>query len=361
MGLALALPPGAEAYVYWDNWGGDTGTTIGRANLNGGGVKQSFIKGASGPCGVAVDGGHVYWTNGGNLGSGTTIGRAKLNGTGVDQSFITGATGPCGVAVDLSHVYWANDNGTIGRAKLNGAGVDQSFINGANHPLGVAVDSRHIYWANTGGTTIGRAKLNGTGVDQSFITGLSEPINPAVDSGHIYWARGEGSTIGRAKLNGGGVDQTFINGNEVGGVAVDSGHIYWGNEGGGAMGTIGRAKLNGGGVDQSFISGANEPLGVAVDSLPTTKTTLHLHKTRARVKASGEVTPGDPGVRMTVKLARKSGRRFRTLRINHPRLDSQSSYSTSFKRPSGGTCKATAKFPGDAVHKPSSKSTRFGC
>jgi hypothetical protein len=37
----------------------------------------------------------VYRTGGGS----STIGRAKLNGTGVNNSFIKGAIGPCGVAV----------------------------------------------------------------------------------------------------------------------------------------------------------------------------------------------------------------------------------------------------------------------
>ena len=81
--------------------------------------------------GVAVDAGHVYWTDAYSFPPGT-IGRANLDGTGVDQSFISGAQGPFGVAVDAGHVYWANGNfpGSIGRANLDGTGVDQSFISG---------------------------------------------------------------------------------------------------------------------------------------------------------------------------------------------------------------------------------------
>ena len=81
---------------------------------------------------MAVDGQHIYWTND----NGTTIGRANLDGTGVDQSFITG-TDPIGVAVDGHYVYWTNATaGTIGRANLDGTGVNQSFITGANDPWG---------------------------------------------------------------------------------------------------------------------------------------------------------------------------------------------------------------------------------
>ena len=47
------------------------------------GVTQNFVKGATGPVGVVVHGGYLYWSNPGvDAGSpGTTIGRAKLDGT----------------------------------------------------------------------------------------------------------------------------------------------------------------------------------------------------------------------------------------------------------------------------------------
>ena len=58
--LPLALAARADAFVYWTN--SDPGT-IGRANLDGTGVNQSFITGAgASAAGVAVDGAHVYWT-----------------------------------------------------------------------------------------------------------------------------------------------------------------------------------------------------------------------------------------------------------------------------------------------------------
>jgi len=64
-------------------------------------VKQDFISGAEGPCGVAVYGGQIYWGNQHNpTMDGTTIGRANLDGTGVNQRFITDGTDPCGFAFD---------------------------------------------------------------------------------------------------------------------------------------------------------------------------------------------------------------------------------------------------------------------
>ena len=141
VGALAAVPAGStsaatHAYIYWAN---ASGTTIGRANLNGTGVTQRFIKGASpgGSCGVAVDGAQIYWA----VSAGTTIGRANLDGRGVKPRFISGVRSPCGVAVDGGHIYWGQfDEGTtVGRAKLDGTGVDPNFIRGATQPCGVAV------------------------------------------------------------------------------------------------------------------------------------------------------------------------------------------------------------------------------
>jgi len=78
-----------------------SGTTIGRANLDGSAINESFVTGADSPAGVAVSGPYVYWANfGGPHGTrGSTIGRAKLDGTGANQHFITGAKSPGGITV----------------------------------------------------------------------------------------------------------------------------------------------------------------------------------------------------------------------------------------------------------------------
>src|SRR5690349_168995 len=77
----LTLPASAGAYVYWANYGLAMGTSLGRADLGGAGVTQSFMSAPRSPTGVAVDGQHVYWTNP-LVG---TVGRANLDGTGANQ------------------------------------------------------------------------------------------------------------------------------------------------------------------------------------------------------------------------------------------------------------------------------------
>ena len=331
-------------HIYWTRIVGGTrpfGGTIGRANLDATGIDQNFITGASEPSGVAVDSGHVYWANYFDCDfqnnpvttcAGGKVGRANLDGTSVDQSFATADQGSgvgcgtspqirCGpssvavatlpdgsaalywdnpqigdigretidgnagnvnqsvvtgiqqlrrfgVAVDRQHVYWS-DGGFIGRANLDGTGVNRQLIHLAAGSQFVAVDDQHVYW--TAGNSIGRANLDGSGVNDHFITvtgGLLAGL--AVDSFHIYWADTFQNSIGRANLDGTGVDQRFIagSGTSVKGVAVDGQHVYWTQSDAGSpptTGSIGRANLDGTGLNSSFVTGAPEPVGIAVD------------------------------------------------------------------------------------------------
>jgi hypothetical protein len=172
-------------------------SSIGRANLDGTGVDPNFID-ATGNCGMALDGAHVYWSNtlGVNAGGHGSIGRANLDGAGVDQGFIpvgvnTHFDGPCGVAVYKANVYWAWGNnvlegvGGIGRSNLGGGEVDQHLIPlGDLHPCGMALDGAHLYWADRGYpmSSIGRANLDGTGVDRNVIPAQGGVCGVAVDA-----------------------------------------------------------------------------------------------------------------------------------------------------------------------------------
>ena len=56
-------------------------------------------------CGTPTPTRRIYWTNAGT----DTIGRANLNGQNVNQSFINSTLDiPFGMAVDSRHIYWAN-------------------------------------------------------------------------------------------------------------------------------------------------------------------------------------------------------------------------------------------------------------
>jgi virginiamycin B lyase len=276
LAIGLTVTADSDAAVYWANRGHSDcfapNGSIGRANLDGSLVDQSFITDADVPVGVAVNATHIFWANQGPCDN--SVGRANLDGTEVDQLYLSGdpgLAGPTGVALDDANVYWGNLFGgdSIGAADLAGTSIDPAFISGTAGACAIAVDPDWLYWANSGintqspdANTIGRG--DGATNTQHFIDGADAPCGVAVDSSFVYWTNTGGSTIGRANLDGTQPDQTFITGaSHPCGIAVDADHIYWANSG---TGTIGRANLDGSEPDQNFITGADAPCGVAVDS-----------------------------------------------------------------------------------------------
>jgi hypothetical protein len=196
----------AGSYIYWTStaceivpgrgcwWAPSSPAAIGRANVDGTGVDDQFITDlaiprspafqTADPCGIAVAGKYIYWTNWAESGKPVPIGRANLDGTGVNKRFITGVTPGCGIAVAGGHIYWTNggfvkSRYAIGRANLDGTGVNQRFIRTAGIPCGAAAYQGHIYWGELKSlahpsTTIGRANVDGSAVNNQFITGIHE-------------------------------------------------------------------------------------------------------------------------------------------------------------------------------------------
>lgn len=125
----------AGGHIYFADANG-----VKRASLDG--VVDLTLTGAE-ATGVAVYGSHVYWVGaGGGVRSGT-IGRARLDGSDVRPYFIRGLSDPLWVAVDAGHIYFTDLYGageTIGRANLDGSHVDERFIRGLQGAEGLAVD-----------------------------------------------------------------------------------------------------------------------------------------------------------------------------------------------------------------------------
>jgi hypothetical protein len=218
-------------YVYWTVPGPPArgGGEIARARRDGTGVDQTFITTTSPymPQCVAVDGAYVYWTSiitpPPTAGPQFVVGRANLDGTGVQESFISGVNAFC-LATDGAHIYWGGNGGGIGRANVDGTGVNRNFIT-AGVGCGLAVDGAHIYWANNSTGAIGRANIDGTGVNQDFIPSAvpgSGALLCADDGTYLYWIHGltlwppppsPTGSIGRARLDGtGGAQKDFITG-----------------------------------------------------------------------------------------------------------------------------------------------------
>jgi hypothetical protein len=268
---AMVAAPKADAFIYWVNFSGDT---IGRANNDGTGVNNSWVSlsGPSVPCGVAVNGTHIYW---GDRAASGRVGRANIDGTGVNENLITGLSGTCGVDVDGSFLYWANRLGSgIGRAGLDGSSPNSSFLATSGGPCGVSVDSNFIYWTTTGDEELGRATIAGGTPNPNFVSLTGQPCGVGVNGTHLFFGTTAPDGVGRANLDGTGLSG-FVGAGDTDGSNFSEpfgGHLYWGNGNG-----IGRVDLDGSNPNQSFISIApgQNPFGMTVDGLRrTTATTV---------------------------------------------------------------------------------------
>jgi len=188
---------GGEIY-----WAEPFAGTIGRASAaDGSGVDSQFIVTDGGACsplsgigtrGLAVDGAHIYWTNPDQ----GTIGRANLDGSAVDQSFVTGLPDPWDVAVSGLNLYWTSaGTGTIGHVALEASGaivpgsVTNSFITGLTPsdadagPAAIAAQGATLYFDNGDGW-IGKASADGTSVVhhllQVYDDDAGRPAPPAI-------------------------------------------------------------------------------------------------------------------------------------------------------------------------------------
>jgi hypothetical protein len=163
-----------SSFVYWSRSFTDE---IGRVPLAGTPVDYSFLMHRYHVTALAVDADYLYYGH-----RYDRIGRLRLDGSTPDEpKFIKGARGVHGLAVDDGHIYWSETwANRIGRANLDGSGADHAFITGADEPIGVAVDRQHVYWANEDGGSIGRANLDGSDADQSFIDDAADAYGVAV-------------------------------------------------------------------------------------------------------------------------------------------------------------------------------------
>jgi hypothetical protein len=210
------------------------------------------------------------------------IGRANLDGTGVRPSFIvTGAEHVADLTIADGMIYWAASNtvnahgvGSIGRANLNGSGVEPALVASPSPGIGsIAADATHLYWVESQYQAlplydrIMQANLDGSD-PRPIVTNTgaySRFGDVAVASDQIYW--GWDANIARANVDGSAIEPQFLP--AAGGIVQAVGtHVYWGSRN-----RIGRANLDGSARVDSFIT-AHFTDGIAIDGLrgPAAKT-----------------------------------------------------------------------------------------
>ncbi len=280
----------AQAYVYWTVGGpafGSSGTTIGRADLDGSGVTHALITRAGTPEAIAVDASHIYWANALTR----SIGRANLDGSAADPTWIQLNNPPAGdpadLALDATHIYWTDGSQNIGRANLDGSGITEHFINTApwDGPQGIAIAGATIYFGAgpaivsvpvTGGspTPVGTLAAN----THRRRDGCRQRVSVLDLGGPL--STPPANAIGRWQLSAAfPPDPTYIpNLYLPGGVATDGTYLYWTDDYSGHL-HVGRALIGTQGgatnINDNFIDEPGGPVGIAVDAgIDPTKTSL---------------------------------------------------------------------------------------
>src|SRR5262249_11901101 len=123
----------------------------------------------------------VYWLD---TGLAQSVGRATVNGGSKQTSYISGATGACGLAVDPNFLYWGSSSKAIGRAPVGGGTANNNFIPSAvsasNTVWGVAATSRYVFGGTSGASDfMGRGNLGGGPSTRGLIRGPPDPCLPA--------------------------------------------------------------------------------------------------------------------------------------------------------------------------------------
>jgi hypothetical protein len=381
--VMLAMAPSADAYVYWADNGpgsGGTGTNLGRANLDAGGLKSNFATTAGNPGVIVSDGSHTYWTESG--GAGYAIGRANPDGSGATSTFIAGAAtsgGVFGIAVTSSYIYWTSGtgHGYIGRANLDGTGANNHFIDlgSSSYPFGIAALGGTLYVGADGQIVTVPAVASSSPTVTPFFSfaGFSaNAVDIVINGGYVYWAEiniAHPSSIGRAATNGAGPSEYFVpNLGYPTGVATDGAYLYWVDH---QTSVIGRAVITSGSPTnvQDFISSdSNGPWGVAVDSLidptstsvtcsPTTVPTNNPSVCTATVNdsASSEVSAG-------VVLFSGSANTFfpgaNSCTLT-PRPGGGASCTAGAESATAGAQSVTASYTGDSTHSSSTGTGQY--
>ena len=106
----------------------------------------------------------------------------------------------------------------------------------------------------------------------------------------------------------------------------------------------------------------SETITITVANVPTpSKTSLSVTKKPRSLRASGKVTPSQPGRQVIVRLFRKRAGKFRLVATRRPVITTVGEYRTQFRRPQPGRCRIVARFAGSTEARGSSASKTFRC
>jgi len=153
-------------------------TNINRTTLTGT-EKTTIIAGANmlKGSGILVTATKLWWA--------TTTGEIKESLlSGASPKTIVSGTKATSIAVDAGHIYWTNTaSGTIGRSTITGTEVENEWVAGQAEPRGIFVSASNATWINALTGTVNTISLT-----EPTFTGVIDTLNRTVSTatGSIY-------------------------------------------------------------------------------------------------------------------------------------------------------------------------------
>jgi hypothetical protein len=247
--LALALQGGV---VYWNNGGiaGGQGD-LKLIGLAGGGTPEVVAVMSQAPRSLVVVGSSLLWTDApGTPGSGTIFRSVRTGGQTDVTAVVSKLDSPEGLTAVPGRLFWTDfQDGAIFTAQSDGSQVAR-LVAGANYPYRITADGTWVYWTNEG--TSGKFPPDGsvcryqytaaTGVVETLADSQSTPraiaIDDATEAKAVYFVDFDKSgAIMKVDLTA--TPPTIVTlasaQSYPNGITVDGGYVYWSNRGDGTV------------------------------------------------------------------------------------------------------------------------------
>jgi hypothetical protein len=295
-------------------------------SLSGGGAAPSpaipvvLAAGQRHPSSLVLSGGHVFWTNAGDIedANGAIKRVAKGGGTpaviasmqafpsalaasgagsdppslfwinegagavsyslsgGADTGVLSVTTGARqGLAVDHGEIFWSTEDGLVWRATVAGTGATVVAL-GAMDLARIAVDDTGVYFTDRGDGKVRKAVKGASSLETAEIAWeQARPVALALSKTHVYWLNQgklenahEDGAVMRVVRTGTNVmtgDEPEVIATSKAlpyALAIDEENVYWSNV---LDGTIMRAPLAGKAKPTILAVGQGNPIAIAVD------------------------------------------------------------------------------------------------